>query len=70
MVYGAHFQADDTAAHNQQALWNGFQRQCIGGIPHAWIFMRNKWQLDRTGACGDDGIVEVDGSSTILTFNH
>ncbi|SVK52144.1 Uncharacterised protein [Acinetobacter baumannii] len=70
MVYGAHFQADDAAAHNQQTLWDGFQRQRIGRIPHAWIFMRNEWQLDRTRTCSDDGVVEVDGGWAVFAFNN
>ncbi|SPX67230.1 Uncharacterised protein [Leclercia adecarboxylata] len=69
MVYGAHFQTDDTATHNQQAFRNGFQLQRIGGVPHAWIFMWNERQFDRTGTRRDDCVVEVDHGFAVLTFH-
>ena len=69
MVYGTHFQTDDTAAHYQQAFWYGFQLQRIGGIPYARIFMRNERQFDRTGTRRDDSVVEVDHGFAVLAFN-
>ena len=69
MVHGTHFQTDDTAAHNQQALRNGFQLQRIGGIPHAWIFMWNEWQFDWARACRDDRVVEVNHGLAVFAFH-
>ena len=69
MVHGTHFQTDDTTAHNQQALRHFFQFQCVGGVPYAWIFVRNKWQFNRTRARCDDGVVEVDHGFAVFTFH-
>ncbi|MPM77589.1 hypothetical protein SDC9_124595 [bioreactor metagenome] len=69
MVHGTHFQADNTAAHNQQALRNSFQFQRVSGVPHARIFVRNERQFDRTGTRRDDRVVEVDHGFTVLTFH-
>ena len=69
MVHGAHFQTDDTATHNQHTLRYGFQLQRIGGVPYARIFVRNERQLNRTGTCSDDRIVEVNHGFTVFTFH-
>jgi len=69
MVHSTHFQTDDTATHNQQAFWYGFQLQRVGGIPHARIFMRNKRQFDRTGTRRDDRVVKVDHGFAVFAFN-
>ena len=69
MVYGTHFQTDDTAAHYQQAFWYFFQFQRVSGVPDTRIFMRNKRQLDRARTRRDDRVVEVDHGFTVLTFN-
>ena len=69
MVHRTHFQTDDTAAHNQQTFRYGFQFQCVGGVPDARIFVRNKRQLDRTGTCCDNRVVEVDHGFAVLAFH-
>ena len=69
MVHGTHFQTDNTAAHNQQALRNSFQFQRVSGVPHARIFVRNERQFDRTGTRRDDRVVEVDYGFAVFAFN-
>ncbi|VFT75359.1 Uncharacterised protein [Klebsiella aerogenes] len=69
MVYGTHFQTDDTATHDQHTFRYGFQFQGVGGVPYARIFMRDKRQLNRTGARRDDSVVEVDHGFTVFAFH-
>ena len=59
-VHGRHFQADDAAADDEEALRHVLQGKGTGGVDDAVIFW-HEGQFDAARASGDDALFEGDG---------
>ena len=61
MIDRGHFQPDDAAADDQQALRHVVQFERAGRVDDARVVVRDERQRHRLGAGGDDRLVEGDG---------
>ena len=63
--YAGHFQADDAAADDEQALRDIGERQGIGRVHHARIVPAQARQFHRLRTGGDDGFLEAHELGTV-----